>query len=148
MSLIRRFCYLLLVTCLIVLWGSGITLAEVCPQERHVFQAPDNIYNLINPLGNTPDVQAKGEKLYHWTAKPLPCANCHGISGNAKGMMARSMTPKPRNFSCKVMMKDIPDGQLFWIIRNGSAGTGMLPYNKLNDDQIWQLVAYIRHFSK
>ena len=148
MSLIRRFCYLLLVTCLIVLWGSDITLAEVCPQERYVSQAPDNIYNLINPLGNKPDVQAKGEKLYHWTAKPLPCANCHGINGNAKGMMARSMTPKPRNFSCKIMMKDIPDGQLFWIIRNGSAGTGMLPYNKLNNDQIWQLVSYIRHFSK
>jgi mono/diheme cytochrome c family protein len=148
MSLIRRFCYLLLVTCLIVLWGSDITLAEVCPQERYVSQAPDNIYNLINPLGNKPDVQAKGEKLYHWTAKPLPCANCHGINGNAKGMMARSMTPKPRNFSCKIMMKDIPDGQLFWIIRKGSPGTGMLPYNKLNDDQIWQLVAYIRHFSK
>ena len=148
MSLIRRFCYLLLVTCLFVLWGTDITLAEVCPQGRYVSQAPDNIYNQINPLGNTPDVQAKGEKLYHWTAKPLPCANCHGISGNAKGMMARSMTPKPRNFSCKVMMKDIPDGQLFWIIRKGSPGTGMLPYNKLNDDQIWQLVAYIRHFSK
>jgi hypothetical protein len=148
MSLIRRFCYLLLVTCLFVLWGTDITLAEVCPQGRYVSQAPDNIYNQINPLGNTPDVQAKGEKLYHLTAKPLPCEPCHGISGNAKGMMARNMTPKPRNFSCQVMMKDIPDGQLFWIIRNGSAGTGMLPYDKLNDDQIWQLVAYIRHFSK
>lgn len=148
MSLIRRFCYLLSVTCLIVLGGSDITLAGVCPQERYVSEAPDNFDNLTNPLGNTPDVQAKGAKLYHLTAKPLPCEPCHGILGNADGMMARNMTPKPRNFSCKVMMKDISDGQLFWIIRNGSAGTGMLPYKKLNDEQIWQLIAYIRHFPK
>jgi hypothetical protein len=46
------------------------------------------------------------------------------------------------------MMKDIPDGQLFWIIKNGSQGTGMMSYAGLPDEQIWQLIQYIRWLAK
>ncbi len=41
-------------------------------------------------------------------------------------------------------MESIPDGQLFWIIRNGSAGTGMPAFSDLGDEQIWQLVHFLR----
>ena len=44
-------------------------------------------------------------------------------------------------------MKELPDGQLFWIIRNGSQGTAMPAFKNLHDDQIWQLIHYLRHFS-
>jgi hypothetical protein len=45
------------------------------------------------------------------------------------------------------MIKDIPDGQLFWIIQNGSKGTGMMGFKTLKGEQIWQLVLYLRKFS-
>jgi mono/diheme cytochrome c family protein len=61
--------------------------------------------------------------------------------------MAKGMKPSPRDFSCQAMMNKISDGQLFWVIKNGSKGTGMMGFKSLNDDQIWQVVSYIRQFS-
>jgi mono/diheme cytochrome c family protein len=42
----------------------------------------------------------------------------------------------------------IPDGQLFWIVRYGSHGTAMPPSKELTDDQIWQVVAYMRQLAR
>jgi len=122
-------------------------LAEDCAQKRATPQAPDNIIKQTNPLGNTPDNVSAGEKLYQKDAKPLACVQCHGSKGQGDGSMAKGMNPKPRDFSCTDMMKNIPDGQLFWIIKNGSKGTGMMGFGALKDDQIWQLVSYLRKFS-
>ena len=44
-------------------------------------------------------------------------------------------------------MAQISDGQLFWIIKNGSAGTLMPEFIDLSDKSIWQLIIYIREFS-
>jgi len=44
-------------------------------------------------------------------------------------------------------MNKIPDGQLYWVIKNGSKGTGMMGFKALSEDQIWQVVSYIRQFS-
>jgi len=41
-------------------------------------------------------------------------------------------------------MKDISDGQLYWVIKNGSVGTGMMAFSGMPDNQIWQLIHYIR----
>jgi mono/diheme cytochrome c family protein len=41
-------------------------------------------------------------------------------------------------------MKDVSPGQMFWIIKNGSKGTGMVAHGKtLKDKQIWDVVKYI-----
>ena len=51
----------------------------------------------------------------------------------------------PRNFKCKATMKKISAGQMFWIIKNGSKGTGMVAHKKtLKDKEIWDVVKYIR----
>ena len=60
--------------------------------------------------------------------------------------VAGGFTPRPRNLACSETMSTIPGGQLFWIIRNGSPGTGMMAYPTLSEDQIWQLVLYVRAF--
>jgi mono/diheme cytochrome c family protein len=118
-----------------------------CVQKRATLPAPYNIYTQANPLKITPQTILAGKKLYKEGAKPFGCIPCHGILGNGKGMTARYMTIKPRDFTCRAMMKDIPDGQLFWIIRNGSKGTEMMSFKTLKDDEIWQIVSYIRQFS-
>ena len=41
----------------------------------------------------------------------------------------------------------VPDGQLFWIIRFGSPGTKMPPNPRFSDEQVWQLVAYLRQLA-
>lgn len=54
--------------------------------------------------------------------------------------MGIALVPPPRNFTCGTMMKNIPDGQLFWSIKNGSPGMGMMSFVRLPDEEIWQMV--------
>lgn len=126
----------------------GLEYAPICPQGRNTPKAPDEFYQMKNPLEPTSEVIFSGQTLFHFDAKPGPCRLCHGISGNGLGTLVRELSPSPRNFACSQTMKDIPDGQLFWIIRNGSPGTAMPAFKNLDDDQIWQLIHYIRHFAK
>ncbi|MBT6345208.1 MAG: c-type cytochrome [Nitrospina sp.] len=147
MNLFNKFIYLSALA-LICTFFTPPAWAKDCIQKRNTPQAPDNIYKQSNPLEATVENISIGKKLYQKEAKPLACYQCHGTTGNGEGMMARGMTPRPRDFSCQTMMKALPDGQLFWVIKNGSAGTGMMGFKTLNDKQIWQMVSYIRQFAK
>ncbi|NIQ00438.1 MAG: c-type cytochrome [Nitrospinaceae bacterium] len=128
--------------------GMGRGGKGVCPQTRATPQAPDKIAQLKNPLKLTRENYIKGESLYQWTAEPNPCKICHGPAGNGLGMMAQGLGGMPRNFTCAQTMKEVSDGQMFWIIRNGSPATGMPAYKFLSEDEIWKLILYIRQFEK
>jgi len=128
-------------------WAENKPLHKVCPQERKTAKAPSKYQKKVNPLRNEPRHIKKGKVLAHIKAKPLACKHCHGMAGNGNGSMTISMNPKPRNFTCKQTMKDISDGQLFWIIKNGSKGSAMPSYAYLSDKKIWQLIHYIRSLS-
>lgn len=128
--------------------NEGLEFESICPQVRNTQKAPDSFFQMENPLEPTREVIFSGQTLFHYDAKPGPCRLCHGISGNGLGILFRELSPFPRNFTCSQTMQDIPDGQLFWIIRNGSPGTRMPAFKNLDDDQIWQLIHYIRHFAK
>lgn len=115
-----------------------------CPQPRFTEKAPPPIYDLKNPLPNTPSAIKTGAELFHTTSANVPCATCHGEKGDGRSAMARMFDPPPRNFCCAKTIDGVPDGQLFWIIKNGSPGTSMPAFGHLPDEQIWQLVHYIR----
>lgn len=125
----------------------GMEFEPACPQVRTTKKAPDEFYNLKNPLEASRENIFAGQTLFHFDAEPGPCRVCHGISGNGLGILFRKLSPGSRNFTCNHTMKDIPDGQLFWIIQNGSEGTAMPAFTNLDDEQIWQLILYIRHFA-
>ena len=128
--------------------GADISGKGRCPQPRKTKSAPKKIYSAKNPLKPTPELIEEGEALYHFDVPVMQCEKCHGKNGNGFGMMAWSLRPKPRNFLCKKSMEKVSDGQIFWIIKNGSKRTGCLPNRSLSDDQIWKLVLYVRELSK
>lgn len=151
MSLTGRLIYIAPVVIIYFLISFGISsqaFADDCGQKRKTLKAPGKLYKQANPLKATSENISAGEKIYLKAAKPLACVQCHGVEGKGDGKIAKGMKPNPRNFSCQAMMKGIPDGQLFWVIKNGSKGTGMMGFKTLKDDQIWQVVTYIRQFSK
>jgi mono/diheme cytochrome c family protein len=119
-----------------------------CVQPRKTQQAPAEFLEKTNPLPASAEHLQAGKKLFLETARPLACMNCHGTKGDGKGAAGMGLMPPPRNFTCGEMMKDIPDGQLFWIIKNGSPGTGMMPFSGLSDDEVWQLIQYLRSLAK
>ncbi|HTN27275.1 MAG TPA: cytochrome c [Burkholderiales bacterium] len=118
-----------------------------CPQPRFTGKAPDEFYNLANPLTADPARIAVGRRLYEKDASPA-CEMCHGIKGDGKGALAAQFDPRPRNFACAQTVNGIPDGQLFWIVRNGSPGTSMPGFKRLSDEQIWSIVLYLRRLAK
>jgi mono/diheme cytochrome c family protein len=143
---------ILLLSFSLTIFSTSKTLADKnemgeCPQKRKTKKAPRLFYDFKNPLLKSVENKSKGKLLYEKTARPLQCILCHGINGNGVGDPDFESTPKSRNFTCKKTMTKISDGQLFWIIKNGSAGTSMPEYTDLNDKSIWQLIIYIREFS-
>jgi len=126
----------------------GLEFEPICPQKRNTPTAPDNFLKMNNPLEPSLQNIFAGQTLFHFDAIPRPCRACHGISGNGLSVLIRELSPSPRNFTCAQVMDSLPDGQLFWIIKKGSPGTAMPAFKQLEDEQIWQLIHYIRHFSK
>lgn len=120
----------------------------VCPQERKTQQAPAEFLAKTNPLPASSSTIQAGKKLFQETATPLACMNCHGAAGDGRGAMGAAFQPPPRNFTCGQTMKGISDGQLFWVIKNGSPGTGMMAFGNLSEDDVWKLIHYIRSLAK
>jgi mono/diheme cytochrome c family protein len=123
--------------------GGGQSGPAQCPQPRTTVKAPEEFYKRTNPLENTSDNIEQGRLLFQLNAQPT-CVMCHGSQGDGTGGFGANLSPSPRNFTCTETMKDISDGQLFWVIQNGSPGTGMPPFQDLQDEQIWQLILFIR----
>jgi len=122
-----------------------------CPQPRFTGRAPSDIYALSNPVTVTAETLAAGERLYKGRSGAVSCATCHGVKGDGKGPLASQFDPPPRNFACAQTVKGIPDGQLFWIIKNGSPGTAMSPAStigKFSDQDIWHMVVYLRQLAR
>ncbi len=117
-----------------------------CPQPRFTGKAPEAIYKLSNPLAYSDQVVLDGRAVYESQAKPA-CRLCHGIKGDGRGPLSTQFEVPPRNFACTETVNGIPDGQIFWIIQNGSPGTSMPDFRHLSDEQIWQLVRYSRVLS-
>jgi len=127
---------------------AGAASSSVCVQPRKTVAAPAEYLQTNNPLPTTPEAMESGKTLFLKTAQPIACAFCHGEKGDGKGLMGAGLIPPPRNFTCGEMMKNISDGQLYWIIKNGSPGTGMPSFPSMPDDHVWQLVRYIRSLAK
>lgn len=94
-----------------------------------------------NPLPATEgNIRAGRENFSHY------CLVCHGLDGQNTGVpFADRMSPPPPLLTAREV-QSYSDGQLKWIIDNGLYPSGM-PSSKgiLNDDEMWQIVAYIRH---
>ena len=123
--------------------AAGIAFAGgKCPQPRKTKPAPSNIAK----LDKTAKADAvNGKAIYAKKAKPMACKMCHGDNGDGMGKLGKALKPVLRNFTCSDTMKHVSAGQMFWVIKNGSTGTGMVAHKKtLKDREIWDVVKYIR----
>ena len=103
--------------------------------------APAEAKAVKNPVAATPEGLAAGQHLFR-----LNCMGCHGQKGDGNGAAAVALEKKPANFTDAKMMSAITDGELFWMLTTGRPP--MPPWTKLSETERWQLVNYIRTFSK
>ncbi len=142
------FLVLLILTPAVAQAGGVLIARGICPEARGTREAPAEDLRRANPFPASREHLERGRRLYFEEARPTPCRLCHGAYGRGDGRLSKGLTPPPRNFTCRDTMHKLSDGQLFWIIRNGSPGTGM-PAHKhtLKDEDIWRLILYIRRFA-
>ncbi len=79
------------------------------------------------------------------------CMVCHGDKGNGKGLAAKALNPKPRNF--KKGLKEFKFGttleEVAKTIGKGSEGTAMPPWEgTLKPDQLRDVAQYVRLLAK
>ena len=103
---------------------------------------------MTNPLQTTPEVLGKGKALFEGKAF---CRACHGADGKGLGTDLDYSTfkgPLPRNFTDRMWQQARTDGELFWILKNGSPGTDMAPFIPLvlTEEEAWQVLTYVRSF--
>jgi len=103
------------------------------------------------PFGSTKAVSSEilleGKQLYEGKGT---CASCHGELGLGDGPNGRRIEPSPRDFTnCKFHHRRT-DGELFWILQNGSPGLGMPPMIPVTvtKEEAWKILAYERSFCK
>jgi mono/diheme cytochrome c family protein len=99
--------------------------------------------DMKNPLKPTPDVLAKGKAIFEGKGT---CFTCHGNTGKGDGPAGGALDPTPRNFTNPEFNKVRTPGEMFWVVKNGSPGTGMISYNPamINDDEAWEVITYTR----
>jgi mono/diheme cytochrome c family protein len=105
---------------------------------------------VTNPLPAGEEMIAKGKVLFEGKAF---CKACHGADGKGLGAGIEPGSlkgPLPRNFTDKRWQAVRTDGELFWILKNGSKGTAMAPFIPLvlTEEEAWQVLRYVRSFSQ
>src|SRR3954471_18937686 len=83
-----------------------------------------------NPLGADASAVPAGRQLYNQS-----CQTCHGPDGQGDRGPALDRPALAHGDN---------DGDLFHTIRAGLPGTQMPPFARLADNDVWQLVSYIR----
>ena len=110
--------------------------STVAPAPSGAAGASNVTVETKNPLKDQVAAAAAGKP--HYAAK---CAGCHGDTGQGDGPAAAALTPPPTNLTKGDAAAD-PDGEFFLAVKNGKGK--MAPIKGLTDEQIWQVVAYVR----
>ncbi len=96
-----------------------------------------------NPLEPTQTVLSDG--LDHFREM---CVLCHGAPGVEPADIGKGLNPAAPELS-RPDTQEMTDGQLFWVIKNGIRMSGMAAFGASHSEQdIWKLVAFIRHLPK
>lgn len=88
-----------------------------------------------------------GEAVYKGT-----CLTCHGEAGKGDGAGGAALNPKPTDLTSAEVWADpkFTEEYMFWRIKTGPVGytgegtSGMTGFMSGTDEQIWQVVAYVK----
>lgn len=106
--------------------------------------APGEASGPLNPLTADEPTRAAGRLLYQTN-----CAACHGAAGKGDGPAAFGLRPRPGDFTQHMVPGKHTDGQVYLWIRDGFPNSAMPAWGqRLSDEQIWRLVAYLRTFAQ
>ena len=140
-----------LMTAVFSQWGASVFAADQAVLRPRVpIDKIEESRTWTNPFEATPENIEKGKAIFHGKAF---CVTCHGKDGKGLGGDIEPgilKGPLPRNFTDKDWQAARTDGELFWILKNGSPGTAMAPFIPLvlTEEEAWQVLRYVRSFGQ
>jgi mono/diheme cytochrome c family protein len=92
---------------------------------------PQRDHERTNPYHDSPDAIAAGRRIF-----VDRCSHCHGE--NAEGIKKHPPLKSER------VQQQASEGDLHWLLVNGNMRKGMPSWAKLPDQQLWQVIAYLK----
>ena len=133
----------------ILVWSGIYNVAADVPHYRLTFWLLDEARECsvaFHSKGIVPP-SLKGQKL---VAVGFPhyhemCRLCHGAPGLPRLEFAEGLYPSPPSLVSDDVQRDLGNGELFWIVKNGLKMTGMPSFGKTHtEEQLWGIVAFLR----
>ena len=126
-----------------LLFGAlGLLIQSPAPQAT-AFKVPPDIAAQTNPVKPTPEALAKAKKMYGYD-----CAMCHGATGDGKGDVAVQSKFTMKDWTDPASLKDLTDGELFYIIQKGKGDNMPGEGDRLKSDEVWTMVSLVKSHAK
>ena len=113
------------------------------PAKGTEYKVPPEAAQKANPVKPSPESLAKAKKLY-----AIDCAMCHGDNGNGKTDIATSMELTLDDWTDPKTLAGREDWELFNVIRVGKDKMPPESSGRATDNEVWNLIIYLRTFSK
>ena len=122
------------------------TSAKAFHKDVYYPRAPEALLEILQDMDNpfSPTIKniEEGSKVY--SGKGL-CVKCHGVNGKGIKVSGHS----PRDFTDAKWQDVRTDGEMMWILKNGSPGTSMpIRVGKgISEEEGWKVILFIRTFA-
>jgi mono/diheme cytochrome c family protein len=127
---------------LFVLWGFAQEPPNPADAKTSISVIPVDATQKPNPVKPTAESLARGKRQFGYD-----CAMCHGKAGDGNGDVAADLKLKMKDHTNPATLKDMTDGELFYIIKKGK--NEMPPEgDRVKNDEVWDMVNYVRSFAK
>jgi cytochrome c5 len=131
----------LLVVSAVVLFGiTASSAAGPTPQEATPAPAAASQKSPVKPTAQS---QARAKQIYS-----LDCTICHGTNGDGKTDLAKDMQLTLKDWTDPKALADQSEKDLFNTIRNGKGKMPAEDAGRAKDDEVWNLIIYIRGLYK
>ena len=113
-------CVALCAVCLCIAAADGAWLQSVPEADRQ----------RVNPFAGQKDAAAAGNRVFldH-------CAKCHGDDGTGRKKKPSLRTDR---------VQKATDGEIFWLLKNGSLKHGMPSWSSMPEPMRWQVVTFVK----
>lgn len=132
--------FLVLSSAALIALGPAV-IAAAAPQTTAAPAGPTP--GATNPVKATPESIAHAKKLY-----TVDCEICHAAKGDGKSQLAKDLNLSLQDWSDPKTLAGKTDGELFQAIRKGNEKMPPEAVSRAKDEDVWNLVHYIRSFSK
>jgi mono/diheme cytochrome c family protein len=121
--------------------SASLALSAAVSAQTNSWVVPANFKTMKNPVVESEAGTKTGLALF-----TKNCVSCHGKTGQGNGVKVAALKNFPGDFS-RPEFQSLTDGELFFRIKTGKEEMPRFE-GKLLDDEIWNVVNYLRTFKK